>query len=192
METLLTDMRQTPVAALTDLFHRRWAPSILSELSLIGGGTIAGLIHSLGGSRGGIRDGLDELVGRGLVRHWGGHTHPLRPEFTLTKEGIPVAAAATALLQALAKLDATELALKKWPIPTLAAIPTEGLRFSDFRMHLGPITDRALSVTLAHLQDHCSVFRTFAPSPSKAIVYQLTEAGRFVNRLALELAAKIA
>jgi DNA-binding HxlR family transcriptional regulator len=140
-------------ARLATLFHRRWAVPVLAELCRGRGAKLVTLTSRLEASPGSVRLALDHLIEAGWVAPNPGYGHPMRPEYILTPAGEPIAHPCRDLDDALLRLDARDLGLRKWSMPTLDALRPGPVRFTDIRAGLPGITDRALSLALGDLLD---------------------------------------
>lgn len=138
---------------LAGLFARRWAVPLLAELDAAGGGgRLVTLASRTGAGRATAGQSVGLLIELGLVRENPGHGHPLRPEFLLTSRGRLVAPPAASLVRALDRLDAVDMGLRKWSMPTLAAVGDGASRFGEITGALEPVTDRAASIALGDLE----------------------------------------
>ncbi len=118
---------------LIALFHHRWSAPVLAELLHQKGSRFVTLGNTLGVGRESLKRTLDSLIALGLVGRNPGYGHPLRPEYVLTRRGHGVATRCAKLLAALD--GTTELALRKWSLPVLAALRRPS-RFSELQAAL--------------------------------------------------------
>ena len=139
------------ISALVKLTSRAWSLNILALLHRGTLGRQAPLLAASGASRTAFTQSLAHLCDLGLLERNPGHGHPLRTEFRLTPAGVEMAAVADRILSAVPHSAGTALLRRTWTIPILAV--TQAPRyFSEIKGTLGSITDRALSLSLQHLQ----------------------------------------
>ena len=167
---------------LIGLFHHRWAPPALALLTERGGARFVELQRKLGVGHDSLRRALDGLLELGYARRNPGYGHPLRPEYLVTAAGRPAGAACGRVLAA----AEPDLLLRKWSVPTLAALDDDR-RFSDLRGALAGVTPRALALALRDLEAGGLVEREIVAARPPFAVYRATAAGRAV-RQALERA----
>lgn len=167
------------VRTLARLFHHRWAPAVLAELTrspralsggggksggggvvVAGGGRVVTLAHRLDASRDSVRAALDSLVKLGLAKPNPGYGHPLRPDFLPTARGVEVGPRCARLLASIDRMDAHDAALRKWAMPTVLVIDRGAARFSHIAAALPGVTPRALTMTLRDLEASDIVRRT--------------------------------
>lgn len=160
---------------LVRLVHHRWSVPVLASLGDGGGGRVAELVSSLGGSRGGVAQAVDALVRLGLVVRNPGHGHPLRPEFVLTGRGEVLAGASRELMGLLRGWGFEDQALRKWPLPVAHAVGRTGGRFSELRSRVPGITDRALADALVVLEGTGLVERVVHTGRPPAVEYLPTD-----------------
>jgi DNA-binding HxlR family transcriptional regulator len=165
---------------LIALFHHRWSAPVLAELLRQKGSRFVTLGNTLGVGRESLKRTLESLVALGLVARNPGYGHPLRPEYVLTPRGRPVATRCTKLLDALN--GATDVALRKWTLPVLAALRRPS-RFSELRAGLPTITGRALALALKDLQAAGLVERRIEDAYPPTAVYVPTPAARRLQRI---------
>lgn len=190
----MTTKPDTPAGpTLADLFHRRWAVPVLATLHAQHGSKFATLVHTTAASPTSIRQTLDHLIAHGWVIPNPGYGHPLRPEYILTPSGEALAPAAADLDHALLDLDLRAIALRKWSMPTLAAMAGTPRRFGELALALPGITDRALSQTLRGLIAVPLAARlaptALSQSPLYAPVHQGTRLAALVRGLANQFGA---
>lgn len=118
------------------------------------------------------------LVELGWISKHGGHGHPLRPEYLITEEGALLAKAATSLQSALDRSEWSDLLLRKWSLPVLAALLGGAERFNAVRNVLTADgvkpTPRALALALADLESAGLVRRDVAPGKPPSTRYGST------------------
>jgi len=139
------------IPSLIALCHHRWAIPVTAEIARRGGCKFVTLVHRLGVGRTALRQTLDALEEAGWVQANPGYGHPLRPEYILTVQGTPIGLFSARTYAALQRLDAMDVGLRKWSLPTIAALGSQVRRFSQIRATLGDVTDRALTQSLKHL-----------------------------------------
>lgn len=184
-----TDLRPShPATRLVPLCHHRWTLPILAELHRQDGCRFAALRQGLGVSSESLRVALDAMMEAGLARRHEGDGHPLRPEYVATHQGGKLGAAAVALVDHLARIGMTEVALRKWSLPLLAVLPAGGGRFTEIREALPGATARAIAAGLRDLEAAGLVRRTLTASWPPHALYATTPAGGRIARLALALA----
>lgn len=177
-----------PPSRLIPIFHRRWTVPILAELDRRDGGAkFVTLAHATGASEGALRQTLDDLIGRGLVRRNSGYGHPLRPEYLLTRPGEGLAPACARLDDTLTTLNARAVALKKWSMPVLDAVREGPARFNQIGDTLTGITDRALAMALRDLSSASLISRKVIETYPPASAYLGTEAGLRVVPILAEI-----
>lgn len=176
-------------AQLPRLFHRRWAAPILAELDRCNGCKLVWLTHRLGAARQPVRDALDALIAMRLVEPNPGYGHPLRPEYILTPVGAGVAPAAAALVAALERAEALDVGLRKWAVPTIAAVRAGAHRFTQLAGVLPSATDRALAQTLRALVARQLLSRTRATD--ERVLYRCTPAGRAIATPGARLGSRL-
>lgn len=140
------------IDTLVNLTTRSWS---LKILALIHDGVAprqATLLTAAEASRSAFRQSLDHLQALGLLKRNPGHGHPLRPEFRLTHKGQEIAPLAARVLSLVQSSEQAALLRRTWSLPILA-VTGQPRYFTDIKRALGPITDRALSQGLQHLQD---------------------------------------
>jgi DNA-binding HxlR family transcriptional regulator len=165
---------------LIALFHHRWSAPVLAELLRQKGSRFVTLGNTLGVGRESLKRTLDSLLDLGLVARNPGYGHPLRPEYVLTPRGRPVAARCAKLLDALN--GTTDVALRKWSLPVLAALRGPS-RFSELRASLPTITGRALALALKDLQGAGLVDRRVKDAYPPTAVYVPTARARRLQKI---------
>lgn len=166
---------------LGPLVRHKWALPALAALRKTGGGAkFVTLWRRLGASRAPLRQALDNLVEAGLVERNPGYGHPMRPEYVLTRAGANVAPAAERVVEALRRLDAEDVGLRKWSLPVLAALLQHGGadRFGGLQAALPTVTPRALTLALKELQAVGLVDRQVLEAYPPRTRYRLTRAAQ--------------
>tara|TARA_R110002073_G_scaffold118918_1_gene258297 strand:- start:144202 stop:144759 length:558 start_codon:yes stop_codon:yes gene_type:complete len=159
---------------LNQVFARRWAVPILAQLANIKGCKFVQLTNSLDGSRASLKSSLELLDTLGLVIPNPGHGHPMRPEYILTTRGEAISKPAFSLVHALEKMNAVDIGLKKWSMPTVHAIAIGSDRFKAITDTLGAATDRAVSLALTDLNTQRLIQCTLVPGRPPRNSYSLT------------------
>lgn len=179
-------MPRVDPGGLSGVFHRRWAVPVLGELAELRGCRLIQLTTRLEAGRQPVRDAIDALIGLGLVRPNPGYGHPLRPEYLLTARGERAAPACRDLMRALERARAVPVGLRKWSMPTLAALDTGATRFGEIAGALGGATDRAVSIALGELGEAGLVSRRVIDARPPTPTYALTKrAGPIARPLAV-------
>lgn len=179
-----------PRPTLADLFHRRWAVPVLAQLHLHTGAKFATLVHATGATPASIRQTLDHLIALGWVAPNPGYGHPLRPEYILTVAGQHLAPGCVTLDAALVRCNLRDIGLRKWTMPTLAALAHGSRRFHELAASLGTVTDRALSLSLSGLAGVPLVGRT-SPRPGVPVAYRTIGRGRSIAPIAAEIQTRL-
>ncbi|MEY1556166.1 winged helix-turn-helix transcriptional regulator [Yoonia sp. R2331] len=172
---------------LVKLTARAWSLDILAAMSDGTPGRQAQLLTTTGASRNAFAQSMAHLVSLGLVERNPGHGHPLRPEFRLTPAGQAAGQAASRVKSLLPDPTDARLIRRVWSLPILAVSKTPR-HFASLRQHLHPITDRALSQSLHHLQARDWIVRDIDPdqTPLRPL-YCASSTGRAMAE-ALEIA----
>lgn len=137
---------------LVQVTSKAWSLRALALMHAGVPGRQAPLIAAAGASRTSFVNSLTHLMELGLLERNPGHGHPLRPEFRLTEAGRALAPLAHRIDALAREAPAQALLRKAWTVPLLA-VTHEPVAFSRIKGRLAPISDRALSVALANLQD---------------------------------------
>ncbi|HED54182.1 MAG TPA: transcriptional regulator [Phycisphaerales bacterium] len=174
---------------LAGLFHRKWSVPVIAELARTEGSRLVVLSRALQTSAVSVRQTLEHLISLGLVMPNPGYGHPLRPEYILTPDGRAVAGGCLRILRSSRRLGLEDLIGRKWSMPVLWAVSGEPLRFGEIGMRIAPITDRALSQTLAHLEGAALVRRDLLETRPPASLYGVTRRARTLVSALDELAA---
>lgn len=182
-------MAEPSADRLIVLFHRKWSAAILSEMARTGGAKVVTLRSRLGASPQAVSAALEQLIEMGLVVPNPGYGHPLRPEYVLTPEGQSAAAACARIVDASERLGVPGLPGFKWPLPILWTLSAGAMRFGEIARRAAPITDRALSQSLAALTDARLVRAELLDMRPPTPVYEATGAARVLVRALGDLAA---
>lgn len=171
---------------LVKVTARAWSLQVLALMHEGVPGRQASLIAASGAGRTAFGHSLRHLLELGLLERNPGHGHPLRPEFRLTPKGIEVAAVATKIMQTVVGPDDGALLRRMWTIPILATIQRPRY-FSEIKIALAPITDRALSQSLQQLQTRTWVARQIdlgmrPPRPRYQVVNLGAQIGAVVHQ----------
>jgi DNA-binding HxlR family transcriptional regulator len=165
---------------LIALFHHRWSAPVVAELLRQKGSRFVTLGNTLGVGRESLKRTLESLIDLGLVARNPGYGHPLRPEYVLTPRGRSVAERCAKLLAALN--GTTDVALRKWSLPVLAALRRPS-RFSELQAALPSVTARALALALKDLQGVGLVERRIEDAYPPIAVYAPTPRARRLQRI---------
>lgn len=138
---------------LVKITNRAWALPILKLMRDGTAGRQATLLAKTGAGRTAFAQSLKHLVDLGLLERTPGHGHPLRPEYRLTPAGKVAGDMASRIHDLSGDGAHLDLLRRSWTLPILAA-SAEPRYFSQIKRSLPPITDRALSQSLKHLQSH--------------------------------------
>lgn len=160
------------------LFHRKWSIPILAELKRQGGSKFVTLQNRLDIGPTALRQTLDFLIEKHVIVRNPGYGHPMRPEYILTDQGIPVAAKCKELVDAVDDHRILRLLLMKWSLPTLIAIAEGARRFSELRDSLQSITARALTLFLKEAQAAGVVERAVVDGYPPAAEYRLAHTAK--------------
>jgi len=157
------------INALVNLTARAWALPALALLHEGVPGRQAELLSASGAGRTAFGQSLRHLEDLGLLDRNPGHGHPLRPEFRLTPVGRDRARYAHAIVSVAGGEGDAALLRKRWTVPVLA-VTGHALTFAGLKRALGPITDRALSLSLQQLSARQWIHRgvdveSFPPRP---------------------------
>lgn len=137
---------------LVKVASRAWSMNILAALAAGTPARQAPLLAATGAGRTAFAGSLTHLVQLGLLEKTPGHGHPLRPEYRLTDHGKVIARIAGDVMGAIDHQADAALIRRTWTLPVLAA--TQKPRyFSEIKVFLPRVTDRALAQSLRHLED---------------------------------------
>ena len=150
------------IAALVKITTRAWALDILAAFHEGVPGRQAALLARVGAGRTAFAQSLTHLVDLGLIERNPGHGHPLRPEFRLTEQGRLIAAMASKVQALPLAVPERQMLRKAWSVPVLA-VSGRPTYFSESKATLPPITARALSQSLKHLNAQAWVSRVVDP-----------------------------
>ena len=76
---------------------------------------------------------------------------------------------------------------KRWALQVVRELALEPWRFTDLHHRLQGISTNVLAARLRELQQANVVRRRLLPPPASSMVYELTEGGRQLGRIVLEL-----
>lgn len=130
---------------------RAWSLRILALLYRGVPGRQAALLSQTKAGRTAFAQSLQHLVELGLLERNPGHGHPMRPEYRLTPSGEQAAAMAHRIENAVPDSTQSGLLRKAWSLPVLS-LSKVPVSFGQIKTSLPQITDRALSLSLKHLQ----------------------------------------
>jgi DNA-binding HxlR family transcriptional regulator len=159
---------------LDDLFHHRWGVPVIAEIHRGRGAKLVTIVNRLGVGRDTILRTLESLTDRGWVTRNPGYGHPMRPEYVLTERGRAIGPACVLLMQKLHALDQTQVGLRKWSMPVLAALFGGADRFGAMEAALPRATARALTLALKDLQHAGLVERDIEPGYPPRPRYRLS------------------
>jgi DNA-binding HxlR family transcriptional regulator len=180
------------LALVVRLFRRRCAVPLLAELHAAGGGAkLVTLLARIGAGREAVRGALDEMIGAGWVARNDGIGNPFRPEYLLTESGARLADCAAPFLLAVRRLDVEPLALRRWTMPVTLALSEAPHRFSELRHALGPVTPRALTLSLKDMRDAALVARAVIDDYPPVTSYRLERRARPIVAALHPLAAAV-
>ena len=148
---------------LVKITSRAWSLTILALLDAGTPGRQAPLLAASGASRTAFTQSLQHLMALNLVERNPGHGHPLRPEFRLTPQGKSVAAIASKITSNPLSSEGSRLLRRNWSLPILA-VSQRPRYFSEIKLDLGTITDRALSQSLQRLHSSRWLTRDIDPN----------------------------
>ena len=106
------------------------------------------------------------------------------PEFRLTPKGVEAAIFSEKMRRVVPEQHDRITLRRAWTVPILA-ISQDPRHFTDIKIHLGVITDRALSQSIKQLQKKHWLQRIVDPSviPTRPL-YQATNVGALISRAA--------
>jgi DNA-binding HxlR family transcriptional regulator len=177
------------MSSIAALSRYRWTLPILAQLARTGGSRFVPLAAALGLSRDALRQTLDALIDAGFVMANPGYGHPMRPEYILTVRGRHVAPASRRLVEYLRRSGLADVALKKWSLPTVAALSAER-RYGELRRTIGATT-RALTLALKDLVAAGVVARRVHDGFPPSTTYRLTARGRALRNHVARLEAAL-
>ncbi len=141
----------TAPRALARLLHHRWALPVLAQVANEHGCKFITLNKRLGVAPQNLKHTLIQLAALDLVVPNPDYGHPLRPEYVLGELGREVAEPAQALWRWIRRSKVEQPMLKKWTLPTLAAVGLGAQRFSEILALLAEATPRATTLALKDL-----------------------------------------
>jgi DNA-binding HxlR family transcriptional regulator len=147
---------------LVKITSRAWSLTILALLDAGTPGRQAPLLTASGASRTAFAQSLQHLIALGLVERNPGHGNPLRPEFRLTPQGTTIAAVASKITSSNLSNEDSRLLRRNWTLPILAVSQSPRF-FSEIKLDIGTITDRALSQSLQQLHSSQWLSRDIDP-----------------------------
>lgn len=165
---------------LVDLVHRRWNVPIVAELHRRSGAKFVALIAATGASRSSLSASLADLIALGYVRRNPGYGHPMRPEYLLTRSGEHIGPRCVALQELLRRRREEDFGFRKWTLPLVAAIGSEGRRFNELRHTLKVATPRAIALGLRPMLDQGWIRRPAIAGRPDSSGYELMRKGRTV------------
>ena len=168
------------MSSMLTLSRYRWMVPVLAQLAQSGGSRFVPLAQQLDSSRDALRQTLDALIDAGLAMPNPGYGHPTRPEYILTDRGRRVAPACVPLVNYLRRDQLSEVALKKWSLPTVAVLDVER-RYGELRRAVGA-TPRALTLALTDLIRTGLVERRVHDGFPPSTTYRLTGRGRTLRK----------
>ncbi len=137
--------------ALARLLHCRWALPVTAQVANERGCKFITLYKRLGIAPESLKRTLSQLETLDLVVPNPNYGHPLRPEYVLGELGHEVAEPAQALWHWIHRCAVERSMLKKWSLPTLAAVGLGAQRFNEILKMLAEATPRATTLALKDL-----------------------------------------
>lgn len=147
---------------VVNITRRAWSFEILALLISGVPGRQAPLLAASKASRTAFLQSLSHLIEVGMLEKNPGHGHPLRPEYRLTASGYEIAKIAVKVNALASKNNSDAILRKNWTIPILT-LSQQPHHFSDYKIELPQITDRALSQSLRRLHAHNWLERQIDP-----------------------------
>ena len=165
-------------ADLRRLTAGRWLVPLMAHLGDDDGSRFGVMLVRLGLSRGALSASLALLQENGWIQRNPGHGHPLRPEYVLTRSGVPIAAFCSRVMAQRERLGLGSERLTRWSLPVIGQLDGERIRFSALLAQLAPVTPRALSMTLKQMLAVELVDRRLEDGFPPSALYGLTGRGR--------------
>jgi DNA-binding HxlR family transcriptional regulator len=159
------------------LISGRWLIPLMAHLAAEKGSRFAVMLAQLGPSRSALAAGLDQLRLAGWLDRNAGHGHPLRPEYVLSEDGLPIAEFCRGVMAMREQLGLGPAALPRWSLPVVMRLDRNPARFSALRNALAPVTPRALSLTLKQMLSTELVGRALEDEFPPIAIYSLTARG---------------
>lgn len=182
--------------ALAHLLHYRWALPILAQVANERGCKFVTLRKRLSVAPQTLTRTLGQLSALDLVVPNPNYGHPLRPEYVLGKLGNEVAKPSQAIWHWIQRSEVEGPMLKKWSLPTLAAVGLGAQRFHEIRTLLTEATPRATTLALKDLiaADLATrrIDNSYPPTPHYKPTRQTRTALHHIYALSAPLARKLA
>jgi DNA-binding HxlR family transcriptional regulator len=164
--------------SLRALGQARWTAPLLAELARRDGARFVELLAALGIARDTLTQTIAHATTQGWVMRNPGYGHPLRPDYVLTDAGLRLAGPCARMGGVLAGARIEPAGLPRWSLPIIVCLDPDAVRFSRLREALAPVTGRALSLNLKHLQALDLVGRRIVGEYPPASFYGLLPLGR--------------
>jgi DNA-binding HxlR family transcriptional regulator len=174
----------TPLDDLIALGKQRWMAAALADIGAHKGARFVELIHRLSLPRDTLSRTLEAAQALGWLMRNPGYGHPLRPEYTLTGEGVRIAEIAARQISAQAQLGLAPGTLTRWGLPIVHSLDAGFQRFNDLSRRLAIASPRALSQGLRTLAANDLVKRALIDDYPPISLYRLTERGLILARAA--------
>jgi len=126
------------------LFHHRWSVPVVATMQRVGRPmTAAEAATQLGASRGAVREALEDLAAKGVVRRQGG-----RGPYAFTAMGEHLGPGCRGLGTVVRELGALPVALRKWSMPVILQVGRGCEHYNELLATLPGVTPRALALAL--------------------------------------------